>query len=69
MSDNLNALHILAEVLLTHERLSGDEVTAIVDGSSIDRSNDERPSVDAALQSKDQRTGQVFDEPQLKLQT
>ncbi len=74
LPNNLNALHILAEPLLIYKTRSGDEVTAIVDGSSIDRSNGERPrndwlSADAALKSNDQRAGQVFGEPQLELQT
>ncbi len=73
LSSNLNALHLLAEALLTYETLSGHEVTAILDGNSINRSNDDRsdsnrPKTDAGEKSKGRRTDQVLGQPQLEPQ-
>ena len=45
LTDNLQDLHAIAQALLTHETLSGDEIKAILAGEEIERPNDDTEGV------------------------
>jgi len=43
LTDHLDDLHKVSKALLEYETLSGDEVQIIINGGSIDRSDESRP--------------------------
>ncbi len=45
LSENMDALHSLADGLLKYETLSGDEVRALLDGDEVSRTDQSRPGM------------------------
>ncbi|MDJ0949882.1 MAG: ATP-dependent zinc metalloprotease FtsH [Alphaproteobacteria bacterium] len=76
LSENEDALHHLADALLTYETLSGAEVSAILAGEQIDRSDDSDPGrpagtspVPPADKTSERRRPKAAGAPQLQPQS
>ena len=41
ITDNIDQLHIIAKGLLEYETLTGDEITKVMNGKSLDKSEDD----------------------------